>query len=49
MLDSQHPIGTWPQRFPRAQAASLHGLPDYTSYATFNDDVAAENMTFLVM
>jgi hypothetical protein len=24
-------------------------LPDYTSYPTFNDDVAAENMDFLVM
>ena len=30
-------------------AAGLHGLPDYTSYATFNDDVAAENMDFLLM
>lgn len=49
VLASQHPIGTWPQRFPPAPAASLHGLPDYTSYPTFNDDVAGENMAFLVM
>jgi hypothetical protein len=28
---------------------SHHGLPDYTSYATFNDDVAGENIDFLVM
>ena len=49
MLDSQYPIGVWPQRFPKAPAADLHGLPDYTSYATFNDDVAAENMDFLLM
>jgi PelA/Pel-15E family pectate lyase len=49
VLDSQYPIGVWPQRFPKAQAAGLHGLPDYTSYATFNDDVAAENMDFLLM
>jgi hypothetical protein len=49
VIDSQYPIGVWPQRFPRAAAASLHGLPDYTSYATFNDDVAAENMDFLLM
>ncbi|HEX8031578.1 MAG TPA: pectate lyase, partial [Vicinamibacterales bacterium] len=48
VLDSQYPIGVWPQRFPRAEAVSLHGLPDYTSYATFNDDVAAENMDFLL-
>ena len=32
-----------------ADGGSLHGLPDYTSYATFNDDVAAENMDFLLM
>jgi PelA/Pel-15E family pectate lyase len=49
VLDSQYPIGVWPQRFPKAQPASLHGLPDYTSFATFNDDVAAENMDFLLM
>lgn len=49
VLDSQYPIGVWPQRFPRAEAASLHGLPDYTGYATFNDDVAAENMDFLLL
>jgi PelA/Pel-15E family pectate lyase len=49
ILDSQYPIGVWPQRFPKAPPAGLHGLPDYTSYATFNDDVAAENMDFLLM
>jgi PelA/Pel-15E family pectate lyase len=49
VLDSQYPIGVWPQRFPRTAAASLHGLPDYTGYATFNDDVAAENMDFLLL
>ena len=26
-----------------------HGMPDYTSYPTFNDDVAGENIDFLVM
>ena len=49
VVDSQYPIGVWPQRFPRMAAVSLHGLPDYTSFATFNDDVAAENMDFLLM
>jgi hypothetical protein len=48
VLDSQYPIGLWPQRFPRAAAVPLHGPPDYTSYATFNDDVAGENMDFLL-
>lgn len=49
VTDSQYPIGVWPQRFPRAPAVSLHGLPDYTAYATFNDDVAAENMDLLLL
>jgi hypothetical protein len=49
VLDSQYPIGLWPQRYPPAPAASLHGMPDYTGYATFNDDVAAENMDFLLL
>jgi PelA/Pel-15E family pectate lyase len=48
VVDSQYPIGVWPQRYPKAEAASLHGLPDYTSFATFNDDVAGENMDFLL-
>ena len=49
VLDSQYPIGLWPQRFPAAPAAALHGMPDYTGYATFNDDVAGENMDFLLL
>lgn len=49
VLDSQYPIGAWPQRFPHVAEQSTHGLPDYTSYPTFNDDVAAENIDFLVM
>jgi PelA/Pel-15E family pectate lyase len=49
VLDSQHPRGFWPQRFPHAPEQRTHGKPDYTSFATFNDDVAAENMDFLLM
>jgi PelA/Pel-15E family pectate lyase len=49
VLDSQYPIGAWPQRYPLQHEFSHHGLPDYTSYLTFNDDVAAENLEFLVM
>lgn len=49
VLDSQYPIGLWPQRFPKAAAAPMHGMPDYTAYATFNDDVAGENMDFLLL
>jgi Pectic acid lyase len=49
VVDSQYPIGAWPQRFPLQYEFSHHGKPDYTSYLTFNDDVAAENIDFLVM
>lgn len=48
VLDSQYPIGVWPQRFPLVATSGLHGLPDYTGLATFNDDVAAENVDFLL-
>ncbi|MCL4811937.1 MAG: pectate lyase, partial [Vicinamibacteraceae bacterium] len=48
ILDSQYPLGTWPQRYPLRHDFSHHGLPDYTSYPTFNDDVAAENIEFLI-
>jgi hypothetical protein len=49
ILDSQYPVGGWPQRFPHRPAWQHHGLPDYTSFITFNDDVAAENIVFLLM
>lgn len=41
VLRSQYPNGGWPQRYP------LHR--DYTRYITFNDDVAGENIKFLLM
>lgn len=47
VLDSQYPIGAWPQRYPLMHDFSHHGLADYTSYFTFNDDVIAENIEFL--
>lgn len=49
VVESQYPIGVWPQRYPLQSEFSHHGLPDYTSYPTFNDDVAAENIDFLIM
>lgn len=49
VLDSQYPIGAWPQRYPLQYEFAHHGLADYTSYPTFNDDVAAENIDFLLM
>lgn len=48
VLDSQYPNGGWPQRYPRTADAGLHGRPDYTGYITFNDDVAGENIKFLI-
>jgi len=49
VLDSQYPIGAWPQRFPLKDEFHHHGQADYTSYLTFNDGVAGENIDFLVM
>ena len=49
VLDSQYPIGAWPQRFPLQYEFTHHGRPDYTSYLTFNDDVTAGNIEFLIL
>jgi PelA/Pel-15E family pectate lyase len=49
VLDSQYPVGAWPQRFPRRNEFQRAGHPDYTSYLTFNDGVTGENVEFLVM
>lgn len=50
IIDSQYDNGGWPQRFPFVEdAPALHGRPDYTRYVTFNDDVAGENIKFLLM
>jgi PelA/Pel-15E family pectate lyase len=49
VLDSQYAAGGWPQRFPLKNEFSRGGLPDYTSFITFNDDVAGENIDFLAM
>ena len=48
VLDSQYPIGGWPQRYPLSEEFSKHGRPDYTSFLTFNDDVSAQNVYFLI-
>jgi len=44
VLDSQYRNGGWPQRWPPDDR-----YPAYASYITFNDDVAAENIRFLLM
>jgi len=48
VLESQYPVGGWPQRYPLRNEFSHHGRPDYTSYITFNDDVVWENVRFLI-
>lgn len=48
ILESQYPIGGWPQRYPLRYDFSHHGKPDYTSFYTFNDDVVWENVNFLI-
>ena len=49
VLDSQHPTGAWPQRFPPAARPFVHhGRPDYTSFLTFNDDATSGNVELLV-
>jgi PelA/Pel-15E family pectate lyase len=50
IIESQYDNGGWPQRYPFVDdAPELHGKPDYTRYITFNDDVAGENIKFLLM
>ena len=48
VLESQYPIGGWPQRYPLRYEFSHHGNPDYSSYITLNDDVMEENTDFLI-
>lgn len=49
VLDSQYPVGGWPQRFPRMGEFRNHGRADYTGYITLNDEVAEENIDFLLL
>lgn len=50
VLDSQYGNGGWPQRYPFTDTVqSLHDGADYTRHITFNDDVAGENIKFLMM
>jgi PelA/Pel-15E family pectate lyase len=45
VLKAQYPVGGWPQRYP----VKPKFAGDYTGYITFNDDVAGENIKFLIM
>ena len=48
VLESQYPIGGWPQRYPLKYDHPFLGKPDYSSFITLNDDVIPENIDFLV-
>ncbi len=48
ILESQYPLGGWPQRYPLKYDFNKQGHPDYTSFYTFNDDVIWENVHFLI-
>lgn len=48
ILESQYPIGGWPQRYPLMYDHVFKGKADYSSFITLNDDVIPENIEFLV-
>jgi len=48
ILESQYPLGGWPQRYPLRYDFSKENHPDYTSFYTFNDDVIMQNIDFLI-
>ncbi|GGY83681.1 pectate lyase [Cellvibrio zantedeschiae] len=49
VLQSQYPIGGWPQRYPLSKSQPHKGVANYASFITFNDDVADKNLEFLLM
>lgn len=48
VLESQYPIGGWPQRYPLKYDHNFQGKADYSSFITLNDDVSIENIEFLL-
>ena len=48
VLESQYPLGGWPQRYPLKYDYPHHFKDDYTSFYTFNDDVIWGNIDFLI-
>ena len=48
MLESQYPVGGWPQRYPLRYDFIREGRADYTSFITINDGVHTGNIRFLL-
>ncbi len=46
-LDSQYPVGGWPQRWPLRYDHPFEGQADYSSFITLNDDVMPDIIDFL--
>lgn len=47
-IESQYPLGGWPQRYPLKDDHPFKENRDYTSFYTFNDDITWENIEFLI-
>lgn len=47
VLESQYPIGGWPQRYPLRYDHPMQGQADYSSFITLNDDVIPDIIDFL--
>ena len=48
MLESQYPVGGWPQRWPLRYDFVKNGKADYSSFITINDGVHTNNIKFLI-
>ena len=48
MIESQYPVGGWPQRWPLRHDFVREGRPDYSSFITINDGVHTGNIRFLL-
>lgn len=48
ILESQYPVGGWPQRYPLRYDHPFEGKEDYSSFITLNDDVTPEIIDFLI-
>ncbi len=49
VIESQYPIGGWPQRYPLKNEHSFMGFPDYSSFITLNDGAMQGIIDFLVL
>lgn len=48
VLESQYPVGGWPQRYPLMNNHPFQGKEDYSSFITLNDDVIPQATDFLL-